>query len=88
MKIKQGFIKRKIQDKYVVVATGDASKTYRNFIELNQTASVIWDEVKNGKTIEQIAELFVKEYGITIEKATQDINKIVSVLIKEGVICE
>ena len=88
MKIKQGFIRRKIQDKYVVVATGDASKTYRNFIELNQTASVIWDEVKNGKTIEQIAELFVKEYGITIEKATQDINKTIDLLIKEGIICE
>ena len=88
MKIKQGFIKRKIQDKYVVVATGEASKTYRNFIELNQTASVIWDEIKNGKTVEQIAELFVKEYLVTLDKATQDINKIVSVLIKEGIICE
>ena len=44
--------------------------------------------LKNGKTVEQIAELFVKEYLVTLDKATQDINKIVSVLIKEGIICE
>ena len=41
MKIKQGFVKRKIKDKFLVVAIGQARKDYRNFIELNQTASLI-----------------------------------------------
>ena len=88
MKIKQGFVKRKIKDKFLVVAIGQARKDYRNFIELNQTASLIWDYIEKGKTSEQIAEEFVKEYKIDFDKALSDINEIISVLQKEGVICE
>ena len=88
MKIKQGFVKRKIKDKFLVVAIGQARKEYRNFIELNNTASLIWDYILAGKTAEQIAEEFVKEYKIDFDSALADINEIIQKLQKEGVICE
>lgn len=88
MKTKPGFIKRKIKDKFIVVAIGPASKTYKNFIELNYTASLIWDYISIGKNINQIADEFVKEFGIDLEKAKQDIQKTIDILLAEGVICE
>lgn len=88
MKIKQGFVKRKIKDKFLVVAVGQARKEYRNFIELNQTASLIWDYISVGKTSEEIAEEFVKEYKIDFDNALADINEIIHELQKEGIICE
>ncbi len=88
MKIKSGFIKRKIQDKYLVVATGDASKSYNNFIELNATASFIWDYIASGYSLEQIAQKMVEEYQIDLQKAMIDAQKVIDILLKEGVICE
>ena len=88
MKTKPGFIKRKIKDKFIVVAIGPASKTYKNFIELNYTASLIWDYISIGKNINQIADEFVKEFKIDYEKALLDVQKTIDILLAEGVICE
>lgn len=88
MRIKQGFIKRKIRDKFIVIAIGQARKDYRNIIELNSTSSLIWDYISIGKTAQEIAEEFVKEFGISFEKALLDVNKIIKVLQQEGVVCD
>ena len=88
MKIKQGFVKRKIKDKYIVVATGQARKDYRGFIELNNNSSLIWDYIAIGKTAEEIANEFVKEFNVDFDTALADVNEIISILKKEGVICE
>ena len=88
MKTKPGFIKRKIKDKFIVVAIGPASKTYKNFIELNYTVSLIWDYISIGKTVNQIAEEFVKEFKIDFDKALLDVQKTIDIFLAEGVICE
>ena len=33
-----------------------------NYLRLNQTASKIWDFLKEGKTTEQIKKIFLKKY--------------------------
>ena len=88
MKIKQGFIKRKIKDKFVVVAIGEARKINKNFIELNSTASLIWDYISEGKTAEEIAKELVKEFNIELEKALADVNGVINTLQEQGIICE
>ena len=88
MRIKQGFIKRKIRDKFIVIAIGQARKDYRNIIELNSTSSLIWDYISIGKTAQEIADEFVKEFDISYDKALLDVNKIISVLQKEGIVCD
>ena len=67
---------------------GKKSKTYKNFIELNYTASLIWDYISIGKTVNQIAEEFVKEFKIDFDKALLDVQKTIDIFLAEGVICE
>lgn len=37
MRIKDGFVMRKVAGKYVVVATGEASRSFHGMIKLNDT---------------------------------------------------
>lgn len=86
MKIKKGFIKRKILQDFVVVPTGKANKDKRVIIRLNQTGSDIWECVASGKTVEQTAEFLNRKYDVTVEKALVSVNSFVGVLKKENLL--
>lgn len=84
MKIKKGFLKRKIGGKYLVVAT-QRQEAGSMFIELNETSSDIWDGVAKGLDESAIANALVKKYGITQEKAEADVNSVLTQMREAGV---
>ena len=43
MKIKQGFVVRKVGDSHVVVPVGELSKTFHGMINLNETGAFLWN---------------------------------------------
>ncbi len=85
MKIKQGFIKQQMGEKYVVVSSGDLSKEFNGMIELNITASDIWDWIGEGKDINEVAKLLSEKYDIDLSKAQEDTQKILDKMISAGV---
>ncbi|MBR1530492.1 MAG: PqqD family protein [Eubacterium sp.] len=85
MKIKDGFVKCKVGDNFLVVTTGDLGKENNIMIELNETSSYIWDFVADGLSVEQIVDKLVEMYGITPEKAKQDTEKIIGNMQSAGV---
>lgn len=86
MKIKKGFVKRKIGSGYLVVTTGELSKTENMMIELNETSSDIWDYIEKGYSVEKIAEKMAKKYSISTDKALNDVNSIVEKMEAAGVL--
>ena len=88
MKIKQGFVKRKVKDKYLVVAVGSLSDSYKKFIELNETASFIWDKVQQGLNVTDIAKELSLKYSVDYDKALNDTQKFIDILMKEEIVCE
>ncbi len=85
MKIKKGFMKRKISGKYLVVTTGELSRKNNMFIELNETSSFIWDLIDKGYDKNEIASKLSKEYSISIEKAAADVEKLIGAMAEAGV---
>lgn len=88
MKIKEGFVKRIVMDKTVIVPTGEAGKTIKGMIKLNNTASLIWDSIEEGLTEEETAKKICEKYDITEEKALADVQKIVQQMKDVGVFTE
>lgn len=84
MRIKDGFVLREVAGKYMVIATGEASKSFNGMITLNQTGKEIWEGVTAGLTTEEIAENFEKNYDVTKEKALEDTGKIIAQMEKAG----
>lgn len=87
MKIKKGYVKRKIDDVYLVITTIEAGRS-DIMIELNETSSFIWDCVAKGYDIPKIAKELVSVYDITLEKATESAEKIIANMKENGIIEE
>lgn len=74
MKIKQGFILRKICDTYVVVAVGDAAKNFKGMITLNETGGFLWEKLAEGADEAELVDELMKEYDTDLETAKKDVK--------------
>jgi len=84
VKIKQGFVLRKVMDNFVVVAVGDASKSFRGMIKLNATAADVWQLLENGCSEEQICDSMLEKYNVERERLASDVKAILSQFAHQG----
>ena len=63
MKVKNGFILRKVGRQYVVAATGEASKNFNGMIRLNDEAAFAFGQLQGGTTEEEPVAALVAKYG-------------------------
>ena len=55
----QSFIKREIGTQTVIVAVGEATKTFHGMISVNRTGAYIWDLLEKETTLDAITEALV-----------------------------
>ena len=63
MKVKNGFILRKVGKQFVVAATGEASKNFNGMIRLNDEAAFAFGQLQGGTTEEELVAALVEKYG-------------------------
>lgn len=89
MRIKDGFILRKLKDQYIVVGEGLAQVNFNHIIILNESAAFLWEQVGNKDfSVEELAGLLVERYHIAAEKAQEDAARWVEKLLKKGVMVQ
>lgn len=86
MKIKKGFVVRKIAGEDVVVALGAASKQFNGIIKLNDTGRFLWDKIAEGCDDNALVEAIVAEYGVDKNIAVKDVAAFVDTLKGAGVL--
>lgn len=64
MKIKSGFVARKIGGKIVAIAVGERSNEFNGIINLNETGQFIWNCLAKDTTAEDVIAKVMKEYEI------------------------
>ena len=47
MKLKSGIVMEKTGDEYIVVATGEAAKSFNGIIRNNKTANFVFEQLKD-----------------------------------------
>lgn len=88
MKIKEGFVVRKIANQYMAVPVGARAKELHGMIGLNETAAFLWELLKENRTEEELAALLYDEYEIREEEALQVVKRFRDLLEKEGVLTD
>lgn len=88
MKIKKGFVMRKVAGSAVVIATGEASKSFHGMVKLNATGADIWQGIADGLDENAIAERITESYEIDKEKAYEDVVATVNKMREAGFIEE
>ena len=89
MRIKEGFILRSICGEYVVLGEGLAQVNFNKMLSLNNSAAYLWKELE-GKdfTLDTMVDLLLENYDVTREQAAEDVEKLLQIWIKEGVVQE
>ena len=77
MKIKEGYIIKKLGTGYVVVTVGQASKDFNGMIRLNTPGAFLWQCINDGMdTKEKIVEAMLERYDDLNEKdAAADLDE-------------
>lgn len=86
MKIKDGFMLRKVGGQYVAVALGEASRSFNGIIRLNDTGRLLWEELAAPKTEQQLCEALLAEYDVTPQQAQADVAAFVQTLKKAALL--
>lgn len=86
MKIKEGFILRKIANSDVVIPVGNNIANFNGIISLNGTAAFLWSYLKEGVEISKLVEVIMKEYQIGKETAQSDIENFTAQLQQANMI--
>ncbi len=86
MKIKTGFVLREMCGEKIVTAEGMEHINFNKLISLNGTAAYLWEElVGKDFTVQEMAQLLVDRYGIDMELALTDSEKLCSAWQDAGI---
>lgn len=86
MKIKEGFVLREIAGKAVVIAVGEASRTFHGMINLNSVGKEIWQGVAEGLDEDEIAQRLTEIYEVDLETAKADTHRLILKMDETGVL--
>lgn len=78
MKIKDGYIIKKVMNRYMIVSTDDSA--VHNMQTLNETGAFLWNLLTEETTIDKMCLSLTAEYDIDADTAKKDIEKFVSSL--------
>ena len=84
MKIKEGFVLRKVGKEQVIVAIGPAAMILNGLIKLNTSGVFLWKMLSKGVTKEEMVTALQKQYDITGAQAAHDVEVFVETLRKTG----
>lgn len=86
MRIKKDFMLRKVGEQNVVVAVGEASRSFNGIIRLNDSGKYLWEKLSQDITEEQLVADMLNDYDIDEATAKADIGRFVSELTKAGIL--
>ena len=80
MKIKEGFILRKIAGEDIVVPSGNNIADFNGVIRLNESAAFLWKTLQEDIGKEELINLLIKEYEIDENLAINDVEGFLNIL--------
>ena len=84
MRIKNGFLLRRIMDRWIVVPTGSATARSGGMLSLNESSAVLWEALKEGSNEKSLTVLLCEKYDTDQETAQSDVCKFLQKLDELG----
>ncbi len=86
MKIKEGFVLRRVLDEAIVIATGELSKSFHGMVKLNDSGADIWEWIAEGMDEVSVAKKLAEKYELPEEKAVADTKAMISQMADAGLL--
>ena len=86
MRIKNGFILRKIADQYMAVPVGGRTRELHGMIAMNETAAFLWERMSEECTEDELSKTLLDTYEIDEGKSKEVVQRFIDMLKTEGVL--
>lgn len=83
MKVKDGFVLRKVAGNYIIIGVGEEAVDFNGMITVNETGAFLWNLLSEDITVDELLSALLKEYDIDENTAKADIDEFITKL-KEG----
>lgn len=88
MRIKDGFVIRKIMDEVIVVPVGERIADFNALVSLNESGEELWKALQSDITEEQLVNVLLDNYEIDADTAKNDVKTFLDTLKKHNLIIE
>ena len=87
MKTKKGFNLRQVCGENVIVAEGAENIDFSSIISMNESSAYLWNNIQ-GKEFDKndLVELLTQEYDVDADTAAKDVEALVALWLKAGII--
>ena len=82
--IKQGYVVREVAGEFIAVPIDSSCGT--NIIILNPVSKLLWEELREEKTFDELLDAILKNYDVSKEEAEADLKDFILQLIENGLI--
>ena len=82
--IKQGYVVREVAGEFIAVPIDSSCGT--NIIILNPVSKLLWEELREEKTFDELLDAILKNYDVSKEEAEADLKDFIMQLIENGLI--
>lgn len=86
MKRKDGFVMRKVGERWVIVAVGEESKKFNGMIRVNESGAFLFGQLEQEMTKEELVQALMKEYEIDEETAIKGVEKFLDAVVDTGIL--
>ena len=80
MRIKDGYIMRKVGNQYVVAATGEASRNFNGMIRLDESGAFAFELLQNEITEQALLSALAEKYAVPEAALQSDLIRFLSAL--------
>ncbi len=88
MKIKDGYILKKVAGENIVIATGAARLSFNGIITFNEVGAEVFSRLDGTRTLEQIVDEIASIYNAPKNVIEADIKKLVGKMKNQGLLEE
>lgn len=81
MKLKGEFLVREVAGEIVVLPVGRTALNFNGMICLNTVSALIWKELQEGKTRDEIVKTIVDEFEVSHTEAAEDLDSFLQQLL-------
>lgn len=88
MKIKDGYILKKVAGENIVIATGEERLSFNGIITFNEVGAEVFARLDGTRTQEEIVDEIASVYNAPREVISEDINKLIEKMKNHGLLEE
>lgn len=86
IKLKKGFVLRKIGPQYMAVPYGSMTSEIKGMVTLTESGYLLWQEMEKGvDSVEALAKVLTDTYEVEEDEAVRDVNGFLDYLKELGV---